>query len=141
MSEQNYESASAAVLAEGPLLCPTCGQEYSEDLKECPFCRAEELAHIITKKGSYRPRSAIAAGVLLSLALVAGGVLLFQAAQENGGWSIEQEYETTDTLQTVSGGITQQESSLDSVTNETEDTQITVQLEDNETVAEDASDD
>ena len=111
MSEQAYEF-------EGDfLLCERCGQEYSADLDECPFCEAERRAKLIAKQGSYHSRSATFFGLMLAIVLIAGGVLIFRASLLNGGWSIGREYdiEETGSETSVSAGITQQQTDLDGV--------------------------
>ncbi len=118
---------------DGYLLCEECGREYAIHRKKCPFCEAEAKAAAITKRGSYQPRSARLACLLLALVLVVGGVMLYNTGLENGGWSIDREYEEDPDAQTITveAGITEQQSQLDSVETVTPDTvQIATDAED-----------
>lgn len=116
MDEQEYEYEN------GQLVCKKCGQEYSPDLDECPFCEAERQAKIITKHGSYKTRTATIAGLFMTIALVLGGIWLVQEASASGGWSIGREYVEEETVveESVSAGITEQQTDIDTVESETE---------------------
>ncbi len=120
MSERVYE------IEDGLLLCEQCGREYTSNLSECPYCKAERQIKLITKNGSYKPRWATALGVVLAVVLVAGAALLVRSAALSGGWSIGREYATEDEdaqMKTVGAGTTQQQTDLDSVVTEPKPTE------------------
>ena len=58
----------------------------------------------------------------MTIALVLGGIWLVQEASASGGWSIGREYVEEETVveESVSAGITEQQTDIDTVETETE---------------------
>lgn len=97
------------------ITCPKCGREYGSFYDECPYCEAEWTSKAVIKHGRVRGRGELLATLVLTLALVAGGVWLAVSAVTSGGLNIGREYaveaNTPETIQ-VGVDVTQQEVSL-----------------------------
>lgn len=95
------------------LSCPKCGKEYSSFYDECPYCEAERTSKAVIKYGRVRGRGEVLGSLILTLALIAGGVCLAVAAVTSGGLSVGREYAVeTVAPETVQAGVTEEKVTL-----------------------------